>query len=127
MAPQSESLATIAGRVHRGSRCPTDLSPQAALKELLQAKDLYSQEPQHVAPYDPSLLKILSTVAQPLPATTLLPPEESSVLSKPELLARSSEDLEQHSLKHSCPKPYWDPLLRKPSTRGDFLRHLAKV
>ena len=126
-APQSESLATIAGRVHRGGRCPTDLSPQAALKELLQAKDLYSQEPQHLAPYDPSLLKILSTVAQPLPATTLLPPEESSVLSKPELLARSSEDLEQHSFKHSCPKPYWDPLLRKPSTRRDFLRRLAKV
>ena len=78
-APQSEALATVCARVRRAGPCPDDLSPQKALQELLKSKDLYSQEPQHLAEYDPSRLKILRTIAQPLPANTLLPPEEAAV------------------------------------------------
>ena len=126
-ASQAESLATVAARVRRGGRAPIDLTPQAALKELLQAKDLYSQEPQHLVSYDPSLLKILQTVAQPLPANTLLPAEESAILSQPGRLALNSEELEARRLRQDMPKPYWDPTLRQPSLRKDLLRRLASV
>ena len=59
-ASQSECVATLPARVRRSGLPPSDLSPTAALQELLQAKDLYSQEPQHLASYDPSLLKIFA-------------------------------------------------------------------
>ena len=62
-ASQSECLATLSARVRRSELPPSDLSPAAALQELLQAKDLYSQEPQHLASYDPSLLNIFRVQA----------------------------------------------------------------
>ena len=62
---QTDSLATLSARVRRAGLSPLGLLPSAALQELLQAKDLYSQEPQHLASYDPSLLKILRAQAQP--------------------------------------------------------------
>ena len=126
-APQAEALATASARVRRAGPCPDDLSPPKALQELLKSKDLYSQEPQHLAEYDPDRLKILRTVAQPLPANTLLPPEEAAVLKQPAALALNSEELEQRCATHTMPKPYWDPRLRSPSTRRDFLRRLASV
>ena len=126
-APQSEALATVCARVRRAGPCPDDLSPQKALQELLKSKDLYSQAPQHLAEYDPSRLKILRTVAQPLPANTLLPSEDAAVLKAPSALALDAEQLQQRCVTHSMPKPYWDPLLRKPLARRDFLRRLASV
>ena len=93
-APQAEALRTVASRVRRAGPCPDDLAPVKALQELLKSKDLYSQEPQHLAEYDPDGLKILRTVAQPLPGNTLLPPEEAAVLKQPAALALSSEELE---------------------------------
>ena len=124
-ASQNEGLRTIAARIRRAGTCPDDLDPQAVLQELLKSKDLYSQEPQHLASYDPTRLKNLRTVAQPLPAQFLLPTEEAAVLSQPGVLALNSEELEQRSLHHSTPKPYWDAELRKPAARRDFLCRLA--
>ena len=57
-ASQSECLATLSVRVRRAGLSPLGLSPSVALQELLQANDLYSQEPQHLASYNPSLLNI---------------------------------------------------------------------
>ena len=93
----------------------------------MKSKHLYSQEPQHLAEYDPSRLKILRTVALPLPANTLLPPEEAAVLKEPSVLALDDEQLQHRSITHSMPKPYWDPRLRKPLARRDFLRRPASV
>ena len=70
-ASQAECLASFSAKLKRAGQPPTDLPPSAALAELLQAKDLYSQEPQHLASCDPDLLKILQSVAQPRCAKTL--------------------------------------------------------
>ena len=126
-ASQAECLATFSSKVRRAGQPPTDLSPSAALSELLQAKDLYSQEPQHLASYDPDLLKILQASAQPRNAKTLLPTAEAAVLSQPASLALSSEELESLRSRQEMPTPYWDPALKRPHVKRDFLRRLARV
>ena len=126
-ASQAECLATFSSKVKRAGQPPTDLPPSAALSELLQAKDLYSQEPQHLASYDPDLLKILQAVAQPRNAKTLLPTAEAAVLSQPVSLALSSEELESLRSRQEMPTPYWDPALKSPAVKRDFLRRLARV
>ena len=55
-----------------GSR-PQDLTPLDALNEVCKAKDLYTQEPQHMAPYLPDKLKVTKGVTTPLPMESLLP------------------------------------------------------
>ena len=127
LASQAECLASFSAKLKRAGQPPTDLPPSAALAELLQAKDLYSQEPQHLAGYDPDLLKILQSVAQPRCAKTLLPTAEAGVLARPSLLALSSEELESLRSRQDMPTPYWDPALRRPHVRRDFLRRLARV
>ena len=124
---QHEFLASVSARVRRAGQPPLDLSPSAALSELLQAKDLYSQEPQHLATYDPSLLKIFSAPAQPREARTILPAAESAILSSPGSLALSSEELKALSSRHEMPRPYCHPSLRHSSTRHDLLKRLARV
>ena len=126
-AAQSECLSGMMAKNRRAGRPPVDLSPSSALKELLQAKDLYSQEPQHLASYDPSRLKILQARARPREAITLLPTEEGLILGKPNLLALGSEELEELSQRSSMPVPYWDPALKVPKARKDFKRQLAAV
>ena len=126
-ASQAECLASFSSKLRRAGQPPPDLSPSAALAELLQAKDLYSQEPQHLASYDPDLLKILQASAQPRDAKTLLPSADAAVLSRPATLALSSEELETLRSRQEMPTPYWDPALKRPSVRRDFLRRLARV
>ena len=48
-------------------------------------------------------------------------------MKEPSALALDAEQLQQRCAIHSMPKPYWDPLLRKPLARRDFLRRLASV
>ena len=93
-ASQSECLASFSAKVRRAGLPPIDLSPSAALQELLRAKDLYSQEPQHLASFDASKLKILDAPAQPRDAKLLLPASEWGVLQRPGCLALSSEEVE---------------------------------
>ena len=124
---QDECLASFSAKVRRAGQPPPDLSPSAALAELLQAKDLYSQEPQHLASYDPSLLKILSASAQPREAKSLLPAAEAAIIAQPSALALDSEALESLLSRHEMPRPYWDPVLRRGDVRRDFLKRLARV
>ena len=48
-------------------------------------------------------------------------------MKEPSVLALDDEQLQHRSITHSMPKPYWDPRLRKPLARRDFLRRLASV
>ena len=65
--------------------------------------------------------------AQPRDAKTLLPAVEAAFFSMPAVLALNSEELELLGARHEMPQPYWDPALRRPAVRKDFLRRFAAV
>ena len=79
-APQAEALATVTARVRRAGPCPDDLAPVKALQELLKSKDLYSQEPQNLAPFCFEKLKVLKGNSFPKEAVPLFPPQAGALL-----------------------------------------------
>ena len=69
---------------------PADLTPEKALRELLSTKDLYSQEPANLAPYNSEKLKVCRGETRPKPALSLLPESAACFLrSATFCLARS--------------------------------------
>ena len=122
---QGAVLDRLSASVRRSGRCPPDLDPSRALRELMRTKDLYSQEPQHLATYDAKALKILHTTTCPKRAETLLPPAAAEFLRRPVMLEKSTEELEQTLLHDSMPRPFWDQgLARSPRRLESFLRQL---
>ena len=57
-AVQRDMVDSIALRVLDYGEPPGDLSPESAVLELCASRDLYSQEPQNLAPYQADKLKV---------------------------------------------------------------------
>ena len=55
---QASCLQSMLDRITTIGPRPLGLSPDDALTELIKTKDQYSLEPQHLAPYNPELLKL---------------------------------------------------------------------
>ena len=70
---QTQLADALALRLRRYGDAPCDLTPECALRELISIKDLYSQEPANLAPYNPAKLKVCRGETEPKPAIGLLP------------------------------------------------------
>ncbi|CAK0849661.1 unnamed protein product, partial [Prorocentrum cordatum] len=103
---------------------------ERSLREILRSTDQYELEPQHLASYGVSRLRVCKGDINPVPATDLLPAEAAGFLrhfqsqielSEPEIAERVRE-------AGGMPEPYWDPRLRGDAgLRRDFFRRLARI
>ena len=90
------------------------MTPRSALADLICAKDLYTQEPLHLAPYLPDRLKVTRGRVVPLAAAELLPDDAREKLEgfKTQIL-KSDAELEADRLAGVSITPYWCPDLRR--------------
>ena len=126
---QVDMVDSIARRVFEYGEPPGDLSPESALLELCASRDLYSQEPQNLAPYQADKLKVAKGGIVTKSATALLRPEVAGLLSNfRECIERPPADLEQVLSDGSPPVPYWDPVLKSSTEqRHGLFRRLIRL
>ena len=90
---------SVLDRVQRLHACygdrPESATPDTSLAELVKCKDLYSQEPTHIAPFDISRLKVAKGTVRPQPALDLLRGEARRRLAEfRDTIEKSEEELE---------------------------------
>ena len=126
---QVDMVDSIARRVFEYGEPPGDLSPESALLELCASRDLYSQEPQNLAPYQADKLKVAKGGIVTKSATALLRPEIAGLLSKfRECIERPPAELDQVLSDGSPPVPYWDPVLKSSTEqRHQLFRRLIRL
>ena len=123
---QRAAILRVATRIRvYGSPSP-ELQPEECLRLLLQSKDLYSQEPQNLAPFCFEKLKVLKGDSVPKDAVPLLPPQAGALLQN---FASSIErPWDQVPDDLILPRPYWDPILSgSAKQRRALLAHLLSI
>ncbi|CAK0907206.1 unnamed protein product, partial [Prorocentrum cordatum] len=89
------------------------LTAEGAARELLASKDLYSQEPKHLAPFDLTKLKVAKGRARPRSVANFLPPLAGEMIRNPaQYIAKDEGEMEFTRQTTDPIKPYWDPVLR---------------
>ncbi|CAK0888070.1 unnamed protein product, partial [Prorocentrum cordatum] len=89
------------------------LTAEGAARELLASKDLYSQEPKHLAPFDLTKLKVAKGRARPRSVANFLPPLAGEMIRNPAQYIEKDEGEMEFTRQTTDPiKPYWDPVLR---------------
>ncbi|CAK0809347.1 unnamed protein product, partial [Prorocentrum cordatum] len=130
-AVQRSVLESVQERIDfYGNPSSEAVDGERSLREILRSTDQYELEPQHLASYDVSRLRVRKGDINPVPVTDLLPAEAAGFLrhfqsqielSEPEIAERVRE-------AGGMPEPYWDPRLRGDAElRRDFFRRLAKI
>ncbi|CAK0870936.1 unnamed protein product [Prorocentrum cordatum] len=111
-------LRSLDDRISLYGERPRDLTPLSALNEVCKAKDLYTQEPQHMAPYLPDKLKVTKGATTPLPLESVLPAGALRLATdfKKHVL-KSESELEADRLRGVSVTPYWCPDLRRSKQR----------
>ena len=95
-AVQRDMVDSIARRVLDYGEPPGDLSPESAVLELCASRDLYSQEPQNLAPYQAEKLKVAKGRIVKKSATALLRAEVAGLLTNfRECIERPPSGLDQ--------------------------------
>ena len=113
-AVQTWMLESISRRVALFGEPAADLEPELALREICFVKDLYSQEPKHLATYDLSKLKVAGGSVRPRPAVQMLPPLARGLLENHEhYIAKNHAEVEQMDVSEVPGQPSWDPTLRR--------------
>ena len=85
---------------------------------MLSSKDLYSQEPKNLVPYDVSKLKVAKGRVVPQNALQFLPPSAAALLSQYQQHIEMEPARLDSITETSDPiRPYWDPILQIPGTR----------
>jgi len=106
-AIQSKVLFDLSRRVAAHGRRPDGLNGKRALQELLATQDLYGQDPQHLARYDLSRLKVARGSVSPKPAQSLLPGSALHYIQHFEsLIERDAISLQDVMADPSFPQPY---------------------
>ena len=114
---QQAMLSSIAERVALFGDPDPEMTPHSALAEIGAVKDLYSQEPRHLASYDATKLKVAKGGVQPLPVLERLSPAASLLYKHRGLvIERSEQEIAALGPDDRPVAPYWDPVLRR-STR----------
>ena len=128
-AVQQWMLDSVGRRVAEYGEAPADLTPEAALRELCAVKDLYTQEPKHLANYDLKKLKVASGSVRPRPVAQMLPPAVKALLQNHNTcIAKSAAEVEAMDPSAVPPRPYWDPTLRRSKhARLELLGVLARA
>ena len=106
---QRAVIQRVATRIRVYGDPPPDFEPEFCLRQLLFSKDLYSQEPQNLAPYCESKLRVLKGDSFPKEAVPLLPPQAGALLQNFRVSIGRPWDQVPDDLV--LPKPYWDPVL----------------
>ena len=68
-------LRSVQRRVSAYSQCPADFSEESSLREILEVRDLYSQEPRNLASFDFDKVTILHRTVRTRPIAPMLPPQ----------------------------------------------------
>ena len=127
---QRSILRRTWAKVSRFPYRPT-LSPSDAFHGLLKSTDMYSDQPQHLRPYDPTKLRVLEGRVTPRPLRDRLPPAGVHALDHADSViyrtAAEIDALAEQGLLTPV-RPYWDPRLRHDrSARRDFIMRLYAV
>ena len=111
---QTAVLASLAERLRRCGPRPEGFSPESCLAEVAKIKDLYSQEPAHLASYRFERLRVARGKVSPQPAVSLLPPGPAQLLTDwRRTILKTDAELEFDRLQGRTQQPYWDPTLRR--------------
>ena len=79
----------------------------------MKGKDLYTQEPQHLAPFRAELLRVAKRRLDPKPVARLLPEHAAWYVDTfRTAMLKSEQELEHDRLQLAWAQPYWDPSLR---------------
>lgn len=96
---------------------PADLAEESSLKEILDARELYSEEPKNLAPYGFKLVQILHRKVYVRPIYDELPPLVQGYLRWfPGMIEKDEGTLERERAEGTQIRPYWDPRLRASRT-----------
>ena len=130
-AVQSMTLQRIGEAVDTAGPCPEDLDGPSSLRELMRSHNQYG-DPNNLATFEMSKLKILRSKLQPKSLDQLLPPNILPILNrKSTMIERDPQEVANELSRnpHACPKaPYWDPVLRHcPHKRAELIAGLARV
>ena len=119
---QRAVIQRVATRIRVYGDPPPDFEPESCLRQLLLSKDLYSQEPQNLAPYSESKLRVLKGDSFPKDAVPLLPPQAGALLQNFRVSIERPWDQVPDDLV--LPEPYWDPVLAHNSEKRHGLFRL---
>ena len=94
---------------------PANLTPCAALRDLLKSDDLYHLERKDaLAPYDPDKLQLVRTPMEPKEISTVVSPEAGKFIMEPDRWIVEADDELLRLANHGVPlRPYWDTVLRR--------------
>ena len=126
---QATMLHGVHRRIASYGDAPPDLTPSGALQELLKTKDLYGQEPRHLASYSADKLRIVRAGVTPKDARGLLPPEAAARLRNfRSTIELSAEEIADIHRDRRMPRPYWDPTLASDRRqRHELFRRLLEL
>ena len=111
---QSWMLSDLFRRVANYGDEPLGLSDEQCLRDLGCNANLYTQEANHIAPYNINEIKILQRELSPLLARDLAPPETQTYLDNfADLVERDSIELEALRAKGDLVEPHWDERLKR--------------
>ena len=120
-AVQRHVLTDMHRRICAYGLQPEDMNEEGALAEVLSSRDLYSQDPKHIADYNVDKLKVVRRAFQPLDARARLPPGARALLEDFHVrIERTEAEMEVIRETQDTPRPYWDPKFR--GSRSEMLR-----
>ena len=125
-AGQLKAVAVVNAAVSRLGAPPSDVSPEAALSELL-AKSAYGGEPATLAPLDISLLSLPRVGRRPISVTDALGESAGGKIVEALKSAVLPKELADERVRETgVRRPYSDPALRQPGTYSQVIRLLLE-
>ncbi|CAK0853410.1 unnamed protein product, partial [Prorocentrum cordatum] len=113
-AVQRWVLQNVARRVEAYGACPTDLTEESSLAEILDSRDHCGMEPKNLASFDFDKVKILHRKVHVRPIRRELPPAALGYIRHAsDLIERGEAELEKDRAEGEGFSPYWDPRLRR--------------
>lgn len=110
--PQLRAAKHIINCLDAAGQPPDGMTEDSALLDVGGSNYLYTEEPQNLAPFSFSKVKVLHSKLQPQPLEQVLPPSAKSLLDRATtMIERSADDISKHGVESFV--PYWDPTLRR--------------
>lgn len=128
-AAQQEAMAHILRQVKSDGAPPSDLTPQAALEELLGGAAGYGGDSSLVAPYDKDLLSLPQLGAAPTPLESALDGDPlHSLVRFEDVMLKDDEEWGMECERGGHVSPYFDATLaRSRAEYKDFVRRLSEA